>query len=159
MERIETGDPKVDAMVAFFRVADILDRHLELELENYPVTRTEYLLMISLKMHGGHMRPTDLSNHIFRAKHTISVLINSLEKKGFIQREINKKDRRSLKISLTNRGWELVEQIWEARRNIAYKAMSCLDEQETDRIKESLNTLREHLLNSVSDNKRRGGEV
>lgn len=154
MNRVETGDLKEDALVAFLRVADILDRHLELELSNYPVSRTEYILMIALKMQGGFMRPTDLSNHIFRAKHTISGLINSLEKKKFIKRELDKNDRRSFKISLTASGGELVDQIWRVRRSIAYKAMSCLDKTEITRMNENLNTLRERLLKPV-DNKRK----
>ena len=82
MDIVETGDVKVDAFIALLRAADLLDKYLEILLANYPLNRTEYILMTTLKLHDGYMRPTDLSNHVFRAKHTISGLINSLEKKG-----------------------------------------------------------------------------
>ena len=149
MDRVDTGDVKVDAFVALLRTADILDKYLEIQLANYPLSRTEYILMTALKLHGGRMRPTDLSNHVFRAKHTISGLINSLEKKGLTRREIDDKDRRSLQVSLTTRGWELIEEIWLARRDMAHRAMSCFDQQQIERIREELNILREHLLNST----------
>ena len=151
MDRIDTDDIKVDAFIALLRAADILDKYLEIQLANYPLSRTEYILMTALKLHGGRMRPTDLSNHVFRAKHTISGLINSLEKKGLTRREIDGKDRRSLQVSLTTQGWELIEQIWLTRRDTARRAMSCFDEQEVERMKEDLNTLREHLLNRINN--------
>ena len=157
MNRITTGDIRVDTLIAFLRVADILDKYLEIELEHYPLSRTEYVLMIVLKLYSGRMRPTDLSNHVFRARHTISRLINSLEKKELIRREIDSQDHRSLQACLTARGWEMVEQVWLARQNIAQRAMSCFGQQEIDRIKDDLNMLREHLLPILINDK--GGEL
>ena len=152
MDRIDTGDVQVDTFIAFLRVADILDKYLETQLANYPLSRTEYLIMTYLKLNGGRMRPTDLSKCVFRAKHTISILVNSLEKKDLIRREIDSKDRRSLQVSLTTQGWDLIERIWQARRDIAHRAMSCFTQQQIKRIKEELNILREHLSNRVSSN-------
>lgn len=156
MDVVETGDAKVDAFVALLRAADLLDKYLEVELANYPLNRTEYILMTVLKLHDGYMRPTDLSDHIFRAKHTISRLINSLEKKGLVRREIDDTDRRSLRVSLTTQGWELIEQIWLVRQELAHRAMSCFSQQEIKTMKEWLSTFREHLLVHFDNSK---GEV
>jgi len=159
MDRIDTNDVRVDAFVALLRVADILDRFLEMQLANYPLSRTEYILMTALKLHGGHMRPTDLSYEVFRAKHTISGLINSLEKRGLVQRKLDNDDRRSLQVSLTTSGWELIEKVWIARREMAYRAMSCLEQQKIVGMKEDLITLRAHLLEYINNEGVEHGEV
>lgn len=56
---------------------------------------------------------SDLSSHLFITKPAISQMLNSLEKKGYISREIDKNDRRKRAVMLTTEGQEILKQTKE----------------------------------------------
>ena len=145
MRRIKTGDSKVDALIGLGRVAHIIDGLLERQLAKYDINRSEYILLDVLKETGNSLRPSDLKIWLHLAKHTITMIINSLEKKELVERKIDGSDRRSIQVSLTSRGWELIGQIMPVRRQIADEVMSCLSEDQVERMDASLETLRLHL--------------
>jgi DNA-binding MarR family transcriptional regulator len=145
VRKIKTGDAKVDAFIGLNRVAHIIDGLLERQLAKFSINRSEYTLLDVLKETGSSLRPSDLKIWLHLAKHTITMLINSLEKKGFVQRRIDDSDRRSLQISLTSRGWELIGQIMPVRRQVAHEVMSCLPEEQIERMDAWLETLRTHI--------------
>lgn len=145
MRKIKTGDTKVDAFIGLARVAHIIDGLLERQLSKYNINRSEYILLDVLKETGTSLRPSDLKIWLHLAKHTITMLINSLERKGLVQRRIDDSDRRSLQVSLTSRGWELTGQIMPVRRQVVHEVMSCLPEEQIEKMDAWLETLRVHL--------------
>jgi len=145
VKKIKTGDIRVDALVGLTRVAHIIDGLLEKELTKYSISRSEYILLDVLKEAGNSQRPSDLKLWLHLAKHTITIIINSLEKKGLVERRIDASDRRSLQISLTPHGWELLGQIMPVRRKLAHEVMSCLSEEQIEKMDAGLEALRVHL--------------
>ena len=147
--RVDTNDVYVKGLIAIHRSAEYLGKLLKLQLADYPVTRTQYIILTELKLHSGSMKPTDISRISVLPKQTTSRVLDSLEKAGLIRRKINKDDHRSFLVTLSPKGWELIERIWVVRKEMAHEAMSILDKQELEKLNATLTRLMAHIINHV----------
>lgn len=72
------------------------------ELTKY--SKGENFVLKVLYKRNEPVSPTELSECLNSTKARISAILNSLEKKGFISREIDKSNRRNIIVSLTKEG-------------------------------------------------------
>ena len=72
------------------------------------ISRGEIFVLKILLFNNGTSTPTDISETMKSTKGRISAILNSLEKKGFIDREIDKDNRRNIIVTLTNSGKDYV---------------------------------------------------
>ena len=73
------------------------------------------------------MTMKDISDKIRRTRPTVTVLVNKLEKLGYVKREVSKEDNRYTYIVLTKKGLDfkpLFEKISDDLNNILYKNLS-----------------------------------
>lgn len=75
----------------------------------------EFFLMYRLVKDGSEnqVSTADLQEKLFVTKPAVSQMYKSLEKKGYIQRETDKSDRRKVVVSLTPLGHEILQQVKE----------------------------------------------
>ena len=97
------------------------------------------------------MSPTELSKRISRTRHSITSMVDTLEKRGLVQREPNLKDRRSINITLTPEGRQLFERMEPVGYEISQKALSCLDDDEIVILMTLLGRISEHLLAQIAN--------
>jgi len=72
------------------------------------ISRGEIFVLKILLFKDGTSTPTEISEAMKSTKGRISAILNSLEKKGFIGREIDKDNRRNIIVTLTDSGREYV---------------------------------------------------
>lgn len=72
------------------------------------ISRGEIFVLKILLFKAGTSTPTEISEAMKSTKGRISAILNSLEKKGFIGREIDKDNRRNIIVTLTDSGREYV---------------------------------------------------
>jgi DNA-binding MarR family transcriptional regulator len=70
------------------------------------VTVTDSLVISNLAVAGGEMTPRDLGKRLMISSGTLTSMLDRLESHGFVTRVPNPDDRRSLLITLTERGRE-----------------------------------------------------
>jgi len=111
--------------------ADTTSRYVEITMKKDNISRLHGIAMYCLVLMGGTSTPTQLARKMFRSKHSMTKIIDSLEKEGLAVRDYTDKDRRVTYIKITAAGLEYV------RRNVAEKgskrakeAMGCLDKSE-----------------------------
>ena len=76
---------------------------------------------------NGKMTMKDIANSIHRTKPTVTVLVNKLEKLGYIKREASDEDNRSTNIVLTQKGEDfkvIFEKISNELNKMLYKNLS-----------------------------------
>ena len=76
---------------------------------------------------NGKMTMKDIANSIRRTKPTVTVLVDKLEKLGYIKREASDKDNRSTNIVLTQKGEDfkvIFEKISKELNKMLYKNLS-----------------------------------
>ena len=85
------------------------------------ISRGEIFVLKILLFKGGTSTPTEISEAMKSTKGRISAILNSLEKKGFIGREIDKDNRRNIIVTLTDSGRDYVmKELRECYRIVAH---------------------------------------
>jgi len=78
-----------------------------------------------------NFQASDLSSHLFITKPAVSQMLNSLEKKGYISREIDKNDRRKRAVMLTAAGQEILEKTKAYTDHKLETTIRCFGEENT----------------------------
>jgi DNA-binding MarR family transcriptional regulator len=68
-----------------------------------------FALLFYIKEHSGDLSCEKIRNELSVTKPAVSQMLASLEKKGFLTREINKENRRCIVLSLTEKGIRFIE--------------------------------------------------
>ena len=72
----------------------------------------------------------DLADKLALPKQTICSILDNFEKKGYIKREINPKDKRNRFVSLTKKGLEFAKPIIEDLENLDKSILKCLSDED-----------------------------
>ncbi len=136
-------------------------RQLNRLLSNGDLTQGEYLVLRNLWLSGSdsdpslpgsrseghnkgrHVKAADLSDMLELSRPSITRILNDLEHRGFITRSIDKKDRRSIRIELTQAGAEALEKANRRILGIAERLVVSLGETDTDKLIELMDRLAE----------------
>ena len=91
-------------------------------LDEVDLTYTQYITMMAL-WENESMNVRELGSRLFLDSGTLTPLLKKLENKGYIKRSRSKEDERNLIVTLTDKGWELREEMLSIPRSMA----SCVD--------------------------------
>jgi len=86
-------------------------RELMKALAEYRMTPEQWQIMASLWSMGEDLSQKEISYLTLKDKHTVSRIINRLERNGWVVRRTDEKDARSFKICLTARAGKLKDSI------------------------------------------------
>jgi len=104
------------------------------------VTPGEMILMSYVKegagVDGQGVTVSELSNSLNVASPTITQQINSLETHGFVERSIDKEDRRVVRVKLTEKGLQAQQKASEAFLSTVNGLVDYLGEEDSDRLAE-----------------------
>lgn len=132
MSMYNRGMPKYNAIALIARIRDHVNKRIVQELEQHDVTgivpsHGDILMFLyredslSIKM---------LAERVHRTQPTVTVLVNKLEKLGYVERSKSAEDSRVTLIRLTEQGQQLkpiFEQVSETIQDMVYSGMT--DEQ------------------------------
>jgi len=83
------------------------------EVKAFGITIMELALLTIVKGLGGEATPAQIARLIMRRRSTVSGLLNRMERNGLIKRSEYKNNKRLRKVTLTNKGKQVLEQTWE----------------------------------------------
>jgi len=129
--------------------ADTLLRYIEITMKQDDViSRLQGSALYFLLLKGGESTPGRLARAMLRSKHSVTRIIDSLEKEGLIERSGTSADRRVTSIKLTGAGLEHLKHRFERGNERAAKVMACLGAAEqkrlvnmTERMRKRMNTI------------------
>lgn len=107
----QTPDANVlatEAVMNTIRTADIVFDQIGRLLRPLNVSAAGGLVLGVLRDHGA-MPPSELGERLIVTRATVTGLLDSLERRGFVRRSANPADRRSLLIELTPAGLDVVQ--------------------------------------------------
>ncbi len=76
------------------------------------------------------IQPKEICAELHIPPSTLTSALNRLEKRGLLQRQINRFDRRSFHLELTPQGWEIHREHERVDRMITEKALDMLDSED-----------------------------
>jgi DNA-binding MarR family transcriptional regulator len=134
----------------------LLDKYLTVKARTYGQNRSRFDTMHTLIIHGGVMKPSDLSRMLFRSKQTITQITDVLERDGLVKRELAGQDRRTKRVMVTKRGLEFLRTSLPDTIEVMNSAMPTMGEEEVQMLTASLRKIRKHLVNQFVDFKSEG---
>src|SRR5271170_2668351 len=116
----------LNAFINLARASDSLMARLSLQLESEGLTTGQFGVMEAL-LHLGPMCQHTLAEKLLRSGGNITLVVDNLEKHGWVRRERQKADRRKILIHLTAGGRRLISWVFPLHAKEIEKEMSCLD--------------------------------
>ena len=114
LDRLLAGRPPelanaIAASRMLFRVAHLLEAHIDAALQPFGIDMREYLALVLIADDAVEpLRPSDLSITLDATRTQVTRLLDGLEKKGLAQRLPGASDRRSLHLAQTDAARELL---------------------------------------------------
>lgn len=130
---------------------DMVNRYVAIQLRDKVGSWLKNSALYFLITRGGSLTPSELARLMFRSKHYMTKLIDSLEKDGLVIRERVSKDRRTINVKITSDGVDYVMQTLRDNDWMEEEVMSCLDNSEIETLRTLLKKLRQRLVEKVGD--------
>lgn len=115
----------LDAYTKLVRATESSTSRIHQHLADANLTISQFGVLEAL-YHLGPLCQKDLAEKILKTSGNLTMVIENLEKRSLVSRERDQADRRSLNISLTDRGRKLIAQIFPKHAAIVAKEMSVL---------------------------------
>jgi DNA-binding MarR family transcriptional regulator len=145
---VERPDLDSRAMAVFgrvYRIARAMGDRVEAEYLRYGIGRGEFDVLGTLRRAGAPytLSPRELSATLMLTTGGMTGRLDKLERAGLLVRAPDPHDRRGLRVSLTERGIEVVDQALVAGLAVQQAALSALDAAESDQLAALLRRLLE----------------
>lgn len=134
--------------VLLYKTAYLIRRCREIELSKKDTSWIQSSVLYQIKKAKIPPTPADISRLLFRKPHTISGLLNRMEKQGLILKTKDEKKRNLIRILLTQKGDKLLK--ISNHSKVIEEAMMSLSAIKQKHLKSSLQDLYEKALEMVN---------
>ena len=86
------------------RTRDVLRNCEDKVFGKYGLTAEQYGVLAVMKVLGGSVRVTDLARGLGRSANSVSMIVDRMVKAGLLRRERGRGDRRTVRVSVTDKG-------------------------------------------------------
>ena len=131
------------------RVGDALNLCQDLVFSKYGITTEQWRVLACIKSRGP-LRPIDIASLLERGPNTISQLVDRMVKAGLVRRTRDRKDRRAVFVSITNKGKEAIEPAVPAGWEFVHRLLSPLSYDEQRALADILETLKCELTSCLN---------
>lgn len=121
----------LSAYINLVRASDSVISKTTAHLESEGVTGGQFAVLEAL-LHLGPMCQHSIAKKLLRSGGNITLVVDNLEKQGWVKRERQEKDRRMVEIHLTPKGRRLITRIFPEHARIVARVMSELTPAEQD---------------------------
>ena len=109
-------------------------------LSDFEITTPQFLALEVLKDKPG-ITMGELCERLYLACSTATDLIDRMEKNGYLERNRDTEDRRVIRLSITEKGQNIIDQVINARRRYVDSILKQLTQEEMDQLAQSLEKL------------------
>jgi DNA-binding MarR family transcriptional regulator len=123
------------------RVGDALALCQDFVFSKYGITTEQWRVLVCIRSRGP-LRPVDLASMLERSPNSMSMIIDRMVKAGLVRRTRDRKDRRTVFVSMTDKGKEAVEPAAPAGWEFIHKLLSPLSYDEQRALASMLETIK-----------------
>jgi MarR family 2-MHQ and catechol resistance regulon transcriptional repressor len=124
----------LNAYINFVRAANSVGARLQNQIESSGLTTGQFAVLEAL-LHLGPMCQRTLGRKLLRSGGNVTVVVDNLQKRGWVRRERQKNDRRQVVIHLTSAGRHLIGKIFPQHARVIAAEMSRLSPTEQDTLR------------------------
>jgi DNA-binding MarR family transcriptional regulator len=122
-------------------------RYLKRQIAPYEITLKQSHVLDRLQEQD-YLLPSEIADVLYCDRPTASLIINNLEKEGWVERRPDSEDGRQTRVVITQKGREksaeVRRQVWDPLASSLHP-LSCFDAEELDNLEELIARLRAHL--------------
>lgn len=144
-----TIDIRYSVAIQLIYTGFLFNKYLDVLLSAYNISGTRLQVLMTLAIHGGICKPSELTRFTLRSKQNLSGIINNLLKSGLVSKQQDVKDRRSYKIAITKKGIGLVKASLPIISDAISSIVNILDEKRTEELKANLKSIRKSLYQTL----------
>ncbi|MBN1992173.1 MAG: MarR family transcriptional regulator [Anaerolineae bacterium] len=119
----------LDVYIKLSRAAESVEARVNCHLKDYGLTWSQFGVLESL-YHLGPLHQQELAAKILKSSGNLTLVIDNLVKRGLVERERDESDRRFVTICLTERGRQLIDQIFPDHVKNVVKTIAVLTPKE-----------------------------
>lgn len=133
MEAVEIRDLERDAAefdAINMRLSWLVRRHMEQDLASFDLTTPQFMSLSCILRNGSSCTMSEIAESSHHLPATLTGIIDRLYERGLVTRERDPNDRRSLLVSLTQAGRDLLEQVDRSKKAWMANLLSGLSPEE-----------------------------
>ena len=139
---VEHEDTFTRMYILFDQTAHVVRKYGDTYLRRKAkLSAIKFIVLQALTGHGGTMTPTELAEWTHTERHNITTLVYRMSKEGLISTERNSRDRRSVNVTLTDKGRKVHSQAVPVLRDIVKQVVSSISESDATLLEKPLNVL------------------
>jgi MarR family transcriptional regulator, organic hydroperoxide resistance regulator len=144
MNSMLSTDQDYNLWVLLRQTRDAMVKARERELEKYGISSIQAAVLFTIQAIGAEATPAEISRRLVREPHSVSGLLNRMERQGLITRVKDLPKRNMVRVVMTDKGREAYEQ--STKRLSMHEIMSVLSEAERNQMWGYLERLRDKAM-------------
>ena len=142
------GDEEYRLWVLLHQTCDALSRARENELRKAAgISRMQAAVLFIVKAIAGPVTPAEISRWLFREPHTVSGILDRMERQGLVRKAKDLERKNMIRVALTEKGEEAYHRTTELKaiRNI----LLSLSKEELENLRKYLETMRNKAIEEL----------
>lgn len=123
----------LNTYIRLTRANDTLQAYLKRGGTMQGLTESQFGTLEAL-YHLGPLCQGEIGEKILKSSGNMTMVVDNLEKRGLVQRERSREDRRQIEVSLTREGRQLIENIFPHHAGAIVQAFGALSAQEQEQL-------------------------
>lgn len=119
-------------------------QHVTAHLRQYDLTTEQFAVLYRLSQQDG-INQKELALRSAKDQPTITRILDALSKKGVIEKKLNESDRRAFLISLSPKGWELVDQAAPSEAKAIAEVFAGISPEQMDQLRQILSAMNANI--------------
>lgn len=120
-------------LIGLHRAINYIDRQSAKIFTEYKLSMGQFAVLEAL-YHKGDATIGEIQERILSSSGTMPLIINNLEKRGYLIRETDRKDKRRCILHITPRGEELIGEVYPRNEARIIETMSLWTEEEKEQL-------------------------
>ncbi len=133
-------DPVLHLTERLRQIAHALSIHSKFIQENYQITVPQLICLREIHKRGS-LPLGMLTRYLFLNNSTVTGIVDRLEKRGFVQRERQSRDRRQIHVRLTSDGTAFIENAPDPLRDLFVARLKAMAPGEFEKMLAAIDTL------------------
>ena len=145
MKDIDHHDTIVKTLILFVQTAHAVLKYADAYFyRKARLSVIKHMVLQVLANNGGTMTPSEIAEWTLRERHNVTTLVDRLKEDGLVRVDRNKKDKRFVSITLTDKGRKVLSQATPAAREIVNQVMLSINEDDAILLEKPLRVLRQN---------------
>ena len=139
-----SNDQDYNLWVLLRQTRDAMVKARERELEKVGISSIQAAVLFTIQAIGMEATPAEISRRLVREPHSVSGLLNRMEKQGTIRRVKDLPKRNMVRVEMTDKGREAYEQ--STKRLSMHETLTALSDDEKKHLWDYLEKLRDRAM-------------